>query len=91
MRESEFRVNNLVDPADNDLLEAWSFPIVGPAPEENIAPEPQNFPDILTYLTTSYEEAIAEYEALLDKHVSDEMKSNTNEATERQGTFGVRT
>jgi hypothetical protein len=35
MKKSEFVVNNMVGSVNNDLIDAWSYPIEGPAPEEN--------------------------------------------------------
>jgi hypothetical protein len=73
MRDSDFYVNNM----DTNLIDPWSFPVERIAPEEDFVPEPTSFPDILTYLTSSYEEAIEDYHKLLDTHVSEEMKSQT--------------
>jgi hypothetical protein len=73
MRDSDFCVNNV----DTNLIDPWSFPVERIAPEEDFVPEPTSFPDILTYLTSSYEEAIEDYHKLLDTHVSEEMKSQT--------------
>ncbi len=49
-----------------------------PAPEEDFVPEPQSFPDRLTYLSTTYEEEIKEYEGLLEKHVSSDRREKTD-------------
>lgn len=75
MRESKFYVNNLKEEA---LLEPWSFPPEVIAPEEDFAPIPSSFPDFLNYLSGTYEEAIQEYYQLLDTHVSEDMKDDTN-------------
>jgi len=76
MRSSAFTVYNLNE--DTTLVELWSFPPEQIAPEEDSVSDPSSFPDELTYLTSSYEEAIMEYEKLLDSHVSASMKDETN-------------
>lgn len=63
-------VGVLVDPV-------WSN-VDDMSPEEEETPLPCAFTDALHYLTMSREEAIEEYKALLDTHVTDEMKKNTD-------------
>lgn len=47
------------------------------SPEEEETPLPCAFTDALHYLSLSREEAIAEYKALLDSHVTEDMKKHT--------------
>ena len=61
----------LCSPDPGDILQPWSKPIDSLAPEELSTPGPTSFPDdILTYLTTTPQEARAAYDADLITHVT---------------------
>ena len=66
----------LVTPIAGQTIPPWSRPIDTIAPEESATPDPTSFPDdILTYLTTTHDEAKESYLADLDTHVTPEMKT----------------
>ena len=63
-------------PSAGTVLSPWSKPIDAIAPEELDTPDPTSFPDdILTYLTTSADEARSVYISDLDTHVTQEIRS----------------
>jgi hypothetical protein len=65
----------LTAPTPGAIIPPWSKPIDAIAPEELNTPDPTSFPDdILTYLTTSPEEARSIYISDLDAHVTPAMK-----------------
>jgi hypothetical protein len=58
------------------ILPPWSQPIDSVAPEEIDTPDPTSFPDdILTYLTSTPEEARLVYLNDLETHVTDDMRN----------------
>lgn len=58
-------------PTPGTILPPWSMPLDDVAPEEYFTPDPTSFPDdILTYLSTSPEEARATYITDLETHVT---------------------
>jgi RNase H-like domain found in reverse transcriptase/Chromo (CHRromatin Organisation MOdifier) domain len=58
-------------PTPGTILPPWSMPLDDIAPEEYFTPDPTSFPDdILTYLSTSPEEARATYITDLETHVT---------------------
>lgn len=60
------------------LREPWQYPVTATAPEELLTPEPVNFSYALHFLELTHEDAVKEYEAMLDDRVSSEMKESTN-------------
>jgi RNase H-like domain found in reverse transcriptase/Chromo (CHRromatin Organisation MOdifier) domain len=62
------------------MVQPWSHPIDAIAPEEHETPDPTSFPDdILTYLTTTVDEAQTIYRADLSTHVTPEMQAQCPE------------
>jgi hypothetical protein len=62
-------------PSPGIILPPWSMPLDDIAPEEQFTPDPTSFPDdILTYLSTSAEEARAAYITDLESHVTSAMR-----------------
>jgi hypothetical protein len=67
----------LISPQPGQVLPPWSRPIDAIAPEELDTPDPTSFPDdILSYLSTTHEEARNIYISDLDTHVTNEMRDN---------------
>lgn len=59
-----------------DLKRPFLKPSVEAAPEDSETPLPVNFGDALTFLGKPRAEAIADFESLIEKHVSQEMKDS---------------
>jgi hypothetical protein len=67
----------LISPQPGQVIPPWSRPIDAIAPEELDTPDPTSFPDdILSYLSTTHEEARHIYVLDLDTHVTKEMRDN---------------
>ena len=65
----------LLSPKPGQTIPPWSRPIDTVAPEEFDTPDPTSFPDdILTYLTTTHDEAIIVYFADLETQVTPGIK-----------------
>ena len=65
----------IATPSPGIILPPWSMPLDDIAPEEQFTPDPTSFPDdILTYLSTSAEEARAAYITDLESHVTSAMR-----------------
>jgi hypothetical protein len=65
----------LVTPQPGDIIPPWSHPIDIIAPEELNTPDPTSFPDdILTYLSSTPDEARRLYDIDLETHVTQAMK-----------------
>ena len=64
-------------PKDEDTEYPWKNCKDEEAPEEQDSELPVNFKEALTFLSKPREEAIKDFEELLDKRVSDELKANT--------------
>ena len=64
--------------ASNDLKHPWTKRASEPAEEDKEVELPVNFGDALTFLGKSREEAIQDYEKLLETHVSKELQENTD-------------
>ena len=66
----------LLSPKPGQTIPPWSRPIDTIGPEEFDTPDPTSFPDdILTYLTTTHDEAIIVYLADLETHVPPGIKT----------------
>ena len=67
----------LLSPKPKQTIPPRSRPIDTVAPEEVDTPDPTSFPDdILTYLTTTHDEAIIVYLADLETHVTPGIKTD---------------
>ena len=64
-------------PKEEDTEYPWKNCKDEEAPEEQDSELPVNFKEALTFLSKPREEAIKDFEELLDKRVSDELKANT--------------
>ena len=72
----ELLTSLLLSPEPGQTIPPWSRPIDTVAPEEFDTPDLTSFPDdILTYLTTTHDEAIIVYLADLETHVTPEIKT----------------
>ena len=61
----------MIQPVPGQIVPPWSKPIDATAPEELSTPDPTSFPDdILTYLTTTHDEARRIYHDDLRTHVT---------------------
>jgi RNase H-like domain found in reverse transcriptase/Reverse transcriptase (RNA-dependent DNA polymerase)/Chromo (CHRromatin Organisation MOdifier) domain len=68
---------DLDGPLPGETVPPWSLPLDAIAPEELETPEPLTFPeDILTYLSTTFDEAKSTYDTDLLSHVSSSMQSS---------------
>ena len=66
----------LLSPKPGQTIPPWSRRIDTVAPEEFDTPDPTCFPDdILTYITTTHDEAIIVYLADLETHVTPDIKT----------------
>ena len=66
-------LNSVEDPQPGEILEPWSKPLEGEAPEDACVPEPCSFPLVLHFMELTPEEAYQEFVEMIPDHVSKAM------------------
>jgi hypothetical protein len=78
IRGIQEQLNHMQESIVSDLRSPWSTPADDEAPEEQAVDQPVQFECAQGFLGKSYEQAVSDFHAQMDEHISPDMKKKTN-------------